>query len=136
MLLTAAEYPSIRAVLDVSLDAIALPDSVIELPIYGGSAELEIMRRDPLADTRTGVDKRRVMNAIIYLTAAYLAPAIPQIASESLGDYSYSRSNVDWMKLAAELRSRAESELSAVISSTDTTPIPSFFGVAQGRRGA
>ena len=135
-LLTAAEYPSIRAALDVGLDAVALPDSIIELPIYGGSAELEILRRDPDAYERTGLNKRRVMNAIIYLTAAYLAPAIPKITSETLGDYSYGRQVVDWTKLAIEMRSRADQELSAVTQGSGTIAIPSMFGVASGRRGA
>ena len=134
--LTAAEYASIRAALDVSLDADALPDSIIELPIYSGSAELEIYRRDPELYSRTGVHKRRCINAMILLTAAYLAPAMPQITSETLGDVTHGYETINWIKLAAELRGRADSELSSVISATSVTPVPSMFSVATGGRGA
>jgi hypothetical protein len=134
--LTAAEYPSIRAALDVSLDADALPDDIIELPIYAGSAELEVYRRDPDLYSRTGVHKRRCVNAMIFLTAAYLAPAMPQITSETLGDVTYGFETINWMKLAGELRERADSEIAAVISTVNANSAPSMFGLATGGRGA
>ena len=134
MFLTAAEYPSIRAALDVGLDDEALPDSIIELPIYSGAAELEILRRVPDLYTKSGVDKRKCINAMILLTAAYLAPAMPQITSETLGDVSRSYQSIDWLKFAAELRGRADGTI-VELTTGARAAIPTLFSVASGRRG-
>lgn len=135
MLLTAAEYSSIRAALDVGLDDEALPDSIIELPIYSGAAELEILRRIPDLYTRNGIERRKCVNAMILLTAAYLAPAVPQITSETLGDVSRNYQAIDWLKFAAELRGRADSMM-VELTIGKSTAIPSLFSLASGRRGS
>jgi hypothetical protein len=136
MLLTADLYPSVRAVLDISLDDTALPDEIIEKPVFAGGAELDVLERDSLAETRTGTTRRHLINAAIYFCAARLAPAIPSIVSENLGDYSYSRSAVDWNKRAASLLAQAEQEIAAVVSpGSSSASYPTFFAVASGSRG-
>jgi hypothetical protein len=138
-LLTSLEYPSIRAAIDISLDATVLPDSIIGLPIYADAAEQDVLRRDPTAEDRTGVELQHVTNAAIYLCAALLVPAVPQISGETTsGQHSYTRKLVDVDDLAATLRARADAELAAVL--TPSTPPssasrPTLFGLASGRRG-
>lgn len=134
-LLTASEYPAIRAAIDVSLDATLLPDSVIALPIYAGAADTDVQSRDPLWASRTGTALQRLVNAAIYLAAASLCPAIPQIIQEQTTEHTYQRRSVDWTALAGELRGRAEAELAAVIESDAQIERPTMFTVGIGRRG-
>ena len=136
MLLTAADYPSVRAVLDITLDADSLPDSIIELPVYAGSAEADVAAKDPLYATRTGTDKLHIRNALILFCAARIAPAMPSITAETQGPYVQARSPVDWMKRQAELTGRAESEIAAVLTPTQSTvKYPTFFTTGYGTRG-
>ena len=135
-LLYEADYPAVRAALDVQLTSRELPDSVIGLPLYVGAAEAEILVRDPLAATRTGAAWQHIVNATVLLTAALLAPALPAITSERFSEYSYDR-DVDWLALAAALRRRAETELAFVLTPTAPTVAsrPTIFAVATGTRG-
>lgn len=135
-LLSAADYPAIRAAIDVSLTARVLPDSVIGLPIYVDAAEAEILTRDPLAESRTGAALQHVTNAAVLLTAALLAPALPGYTAEDFSEYSYQR-KTDWATRAAELRKRAEAELAAVLEPENPTTAskPTMFTTAPGTRG-
>ena len=133
-LLTSADYPAIRAALDVHLDAALLPDSVIALSVYHTAAEMEVTRRVPDAATRTGEDATRVKLAAIYLCAAALAPALPRILSQSLEGHFFSIQAASWQDLAARLTAQAHEHLQAV---TGVTPMMSAFHFtrAAGRRG-
>lgn len=135
-LLSAADYPAIRAAIDVSLTARVLPDSVIGLPIYVDAAEAEVLARDPLAESRTGAALQHVTNAALLLVASFLAAAMPGYTAEDFSDYSYQRKD-DWAARAAELRQRAEAELAAVLAASAPTTYnrPTMFTVASGRRG-
>lgn len=136
-ILTPADYGAVRAALDLSLDARVLPDNVIALDIYLGAAERQILARDPQAPYRSDDDLIRVKNAITFLTAALIAPVVPQITNERLGDQSYTRQPIDWAKRAEELRARAEHEILAVVEPGQPTKavMPRLFTVAHGRRG-
>jgi hypothetical protein len=135
-LLTTAEYPAIRAAIDVSLDSAALPDATIALGIYAGAAELDVISRDPLALSRTGAELAHVTNAAIYFCAARLIVALPQILRETFADHSYERGQTDIAQRAGELRALATAEIETVISPTDTTPaMPTMFTVGTGDRG-
>lgn len=135
-LLTTADYPAIRAALDVSLTARDLPDSVIGLAIYVGAAEAEVLVRDPVAASRIGAEKQHLVNAAVFLTAAYLAPALPALTKERFAEYSYEQ-EVDWLARAADLRRRFEAELAAVLAPNDaaTYSRPTMFTTAAGTRG-
>jgi len=130
------DYGAVRAALDTSLDQAALPDATIGLPIFLDAADLEIKRRDPQWASRSGDAATHLKNAAISMTAALLAPAVPAVASERLGDYQYQRQAVDWTARAAELRQLAEQELNAYLETSTTTPDrPTMFAVASGTRG-
>lgn len=137
-ILTSTSYPAIRQALHVSLTPESLPDAMISLDIYMGAAEAEVVRRDPLAASRTGAELLHIKNAIIFLVAAYLAPAIEMVLSESIpgGGYRYQRPEVNWKDRAESLMARYESELAAVLApvgsdeARSSSARPTFFGVA------
>lgn len=135
-ILTPDDYDAVRAALDTTLDDELLPDSVIGLSIYVDAAELEIKRRDSDAESRTGDDAKRIKNATIYMVAALIAPALPRIVSETIGESSYRRQDVDWQAVARDLRSRSDEELVRVIESDPVTSArPTIFSRATGQRG-
>lgn len=140
-ILQAADYPAIRAALDVDLNAQALPDAVISQDIFLGAAEAELLERVPDAADKTGDDLKRVKRALVWLTAAYLAHSVVRITSMNIQtrDMSYSRQAFDPDEKQAELRRRAEVEIGALLeqSGSDVTSYdtPTFFAVARGYRG-
>jgi hypothetical protein len=135
--LSASSFDAVRAALDLSLDAGSLPDDLIQSDLYAPTAEAELLERDPLASTYAeGTDKkRRATNAAILLTAAYLAPSLPSIAEEKLGDWQMRQTAPDFTKLAASLRGRAAREINMNVYGTSTRPLQAFW-LASGRRGA
>jgi len=125
--ITPAEYPAIRAALDISLDASNLPDAVIALPQYAGQAELWIAANDPNSVSYFPGSEERIRTTIaaIYACAAYIVPALPNITSESYGDaMRYTRKEVDMAVLEANLWSRARGALPNLTSSTPQTGKP------------
>lgn len=138
-LITSADYPAVRAALDVSLSESELPDGVISQGIYAGAARSEVLERVPTAESETDVDTiERLSRAVIYLTAARLAPAVVRITSISItsGDRNYSRQTFDPTERAAQLRAMAEQELSEVEEPDEETPArPPMFALASGQRG-
>ena len=137
-ILSSTDYPAIRAAPDVGLNAQQLPDAIIGEDIFVGAAEAELLRRVPDAASRTGDDLKRVERALVWLTAALLAPSVVRITSLSVQtrDLSYSRQTFDPEKKAAELRGRAESEIVMLLTPGEATPSrPTMFTVAAGYRG-
>jgi hypothetical protein len=135
-LLTAADWQEVREQIDISLDAVTLPDAIVGRDAYAGAAMREVVSRDPSAETRTGAAGARVRLAAIYLTAARLCPAVPALTRETHGETTYQRLALDPAKRAEQLRSLAEEELSAVLEPDDATPYrPTMFSLASGRRG-
>lgn len=137
VLLTADLHDRVRRALDTSLDADSLPDEVIDNDLYALAAEAEVVFRDPLATTyAVDTDQRnRSEHAVAFITAARLAPALPQLLSETLGDWKYQLAEKDLTKLAARLRGLAERELARNLSPNGyPETLPSFW-LAAGRRG-
>lgn len=128
-LLDASSFAQIRAALDLSLDAASLPDDLIQQPIYGPAAEAEVLERDPNAAgyLEGTAAKQRAINAAVFLTAAYLAPSLPAISQEKLGDWQMSQTPPDLTVLAASLRARAAREISLNVNGTTTAPLPAFW---------
>jgi hypothetical protein len=136
--LDAGSFDQVRACLDLSLDAASLPDELIAQPVYAPDAEAEVLERDVNAATYADgtVAKQRATNAAVFLTAARLAPSLPAIASEKLGDWQMSQTPPDLAKLAASLRGMAARQISLNVNGTTSAPLPSF-GLAKagcGRR--
>lgn len=132
LLLSSANFDEVRAAIDVSLDSDMLPDDVISLGIFQLAAEHEVLRREP---TAASTDPHAVRAAIL-LTAARLAPRIPQYVVTAFDDIRLQRAPADWSRLAAELRQQAEVELAAIDGAVSTTSTrPTFFAVASANRG-
>lgn len=137
-ILTAADYPAIRAALDVELDAEALPDDMINMSIYRAAADQDVIDLDPLAESRTdGTEVARVKRAAIYFCAARLAPVVPRIQRMTMGgDTSFERSVFDPQQRAGELRAMARDEIDEILTPAEDAPRkPTFFSKASGRRG-
>lgn len=133
-ILTPADFPAVRAAIDVGLDSAALPDAVIALPIYQGAAERAIAAKVPGWDSLTGDLAARVEAATIYLTAALLCPAVPQLTRETMPDYAYQALVSDPSARAAQLTRLADAELAVVLGETGQDALPTFFTLAYGRR--
>jgi hypothetical protein len=127
----------IRAALDLTLDENALPNETIQMPIYGPSGELDTLAADPNAATYAldSAQWQRAVNAVVYFTAARLAPRLPQILRERLGDYEYQRQAWDGAAKAAELRGLAQEEIAANIESDGEVEPLTGFWLASGCRG-
>lgn len=137
-ILSTADYPAIRAALDVSLNEQQLPNATIGQGIFLDAAEAELLRRVPTAAGMTGANLARVKRALVWLTAAYLAHSVVRITSLSVTtrDLSYSRQTFDPDEKAAELRARAEGEIGQLVEPAAATPArPVMFTLAPGYRG-
>lgn len=136
-ILTTADYPAIRAALDVGLNEAQLTNATIGQDIFVGAAESELLRRVPDAASKVGEDLKRVKRALVYLTAALLAHSVVRVTSMSIQtrDLSYSKQTFDPDEKAAELRGRAEVEIAALVSPNTTTPeMPRMFTLAGAYR--
>jgi len=137
-ILSTDDFPSIRGILDTTIEASDLPDAVIALSVYAARAELLLLQRDSLALTRTGVAAQHIKLAAIFFTASLLAPAIPAITSFKADEVQYART-IDWGARASELRSLAEAEVDAVLYAgfEDDADRPTAFTTAgAGRSGS
>lgn len=133
--LSAADFPAVRAVLDVSLDTATLPDATLSQPVYLQAAEAELLALDPLVATRVGTEGERVKRAGIYLLAARVAPAIPRLTGEGFEDYRYQTEAMDWERRADHLRALARAEIALLLAQAATDRRPTIFTVATGDRG-
>lgn len=136
-ILSSDQYGLIRQAIDTSLTADDLPLSVISAPIYMDAAEAEVQRRDPAWASRSGAAQLALQRAVIFLTAAYLAPALPALRSEAYPEgYRYERQGVDYAARAAELRALADAEVASIVTPEEAAPLrPITFAAASGRRG-
>jgi hypothetical protein len=136
-LLTASEYPAIRAAIDVTLDSELLPDATIGLPLYAGAAEAWVLSRLPTADSLAEPARTAAVRAAMWRCAALLVPAVPQIVSESTqADHAYTRQGLDIAKRVAQLMALAEEALAEATPADDVgAPMPTMFTLATGGRG-
>lgn len=141
-IIAVADFPEVRAALDVSLDITNLPDSVIALDIYRGRATDWVISRNPAAASWSGsVDAPSIAirRACILATAALLAPSLPWLIQETFEhQVSYKRQETDLQMLVSDLWSQANAQIDlslpddGVVTTGGGKP---FFTVARGRRG-
>lgn len=141
-LLSATDWPAIRACIDVSLTVDDVPDSVIALPQYQGAGEARVLLRFPAALALLGAELTRAHAAAVLFTAALVAEALPRITQEGLGRRSYTatiaHATADMLSIAANLRARAEAELAEIALAQGTyfaVVQPRMFAIARGSRG-
>ena len=137
-LLDSSLYDDIRLALDTNLEADAIPDEIIEAVAYLPTAERYVLARDPLAASRTGVEKDARDRAIIYKTAALLSRMIPQIRQTNMAGHTATFVHAE---TAAERTSRLEAMASEELDTYLLTPVnlaanaPLFVTTVSGRRG-
>jgi hypothetical protein len=132
-LLTTTIFPDVRALLDLSLDERSLPDSVIQLNVFGHAAERELLVAYPDAEDDPNQDS--VLHALALLTASKIAPSLPSIVREHTETHQIERARVDYAVLGDQLRAQALEVLGTLQSAVSVTEIPVFFTVASGYRG-
>jgi len=128
-------YPAIRAALAADLTASVLPDSVIALPIYTTVAEMAIQALDPLWASRDDNENAILQLAAIYWCASLIAPALPRLLKESIGqgDYSYQADLLPVKDLIALLRANATALANQVTAGSPDVR-PTLFTTAPGLR--
>jgi len=135
---TSADYPAIRAVLDVTVTPARLPDDVIAAIPNVPSAEAEVARRlGEVVITAGAVERAKA--AVILLTAARLVPSVPQIVQRRLGNSLLHVQPRDIDKRVQELRRQAVVEISAAkvleapVGTIVVVPPPTFVLAGGGR---
>jgi hypothetical protein len=133
--ITPADFPSIRAAIDVSLTAGSLSDEIIALPIYSGQAEQAVLARVPDADTASAARQAHLHNAALLYAAASLVFAIPSFIREQGPEFAIQVQRIDPAVLAADLRNRADAELLAGAVAGTVSLVQTMFTVVPGTRG-
>lgn len=137
-ILEVGDFPSIRAVIGIDVDATQLPDATIQLPVFQFAGESAVKAAVPDWETKTGDDAIHIENAAIYYIAALIVPAMPHLVAERAPDgQNYQRVPINPTAFAAELRARAADEIAQVETpgTSNTADKPRTFSVASGRRG-
>lgn len=139
-LLSSADYPTIRAAMDVSLNDRTLPDEIIGLDIYTGAAERRLASELEMTTAAvaglTGESKTIAVSVAVQFAAASLCMAIPNIRRKNLGgDVDLFIEN-DWRMRADVLTGSALVELEELkgLLGLDSRMVPRFFSVVHGTR--
>ena len=114
-ILTVEDYVEIRALIDTQIDADVLPDSVIEMDVFLGAAEDDVLAEVPDAASKVNGELRRIKRAITCYTAAYLVESYLPYSYGRLGEIWFTRTReVGPAELAQRLLLRAEQDLEEV----------------------
>ena len=141
-ILAFADYPAVRAAVDVSLTTANLPDATIALDIYAGAAVRDVTDRYPgaAAVTTPASTQLKITAAAVYFCAARLAIPLAGVIVSSLSvstrDQGFSRPPYNGEKRREDLLALAEDELADILEPAEETPNrPTMFTVASGTRG-
>jgi hypothetical protein len=141
-ILGAADYPTIRGLLDSTIGPSELPTARIEQDPYLPFAEVRAKALDPGWEARLDLDDDtalRLRLATACLAAAHLCPVMPAIMAETFVDYRYQRQPRDWVARQQELEAQASGLFSGYLALPDTTgDVPGnffAFGRATADRG-
>ena len=126
-LIEETDYPSIRALIDISLGEAQLPGSVIGLDDFKGAAEREVQAQTSAEDAHAKLAAR-------LICAALLVRSVPKLQSEHIAGGSYQREATDWEAHIQNLYDRAGREIALANgeSSEDEieSTLPTMFAVA------
>ena len=117
--LTDDELDSVRRAIDVDLDADVLPNEIIKDRVYLGRAAQKILSMDPLAESRIGVQEDAIILAMIFQTAAYLVPALPQLITEQFVDYRARFDPMSQVEQMQRLNSAVDEQIQIAIATDD-----------------
>ena len=125
-ILSSADYPQVRAIIDPSLDENTLPDSILSMDIYQGRAESEVKSMDPDAETRTGEDLNKIKRAVILLMASYYLESLPDKTASKIETMSFSSWHKRLETRIAQMRSQAAALVREVLANNSTSGKQSF----------
>lgn len=140
-ILATADYPAIRAAVDISLTTANLPDATIALDIYAGAAVRDVIDRYPGAAAVTvAATQLKITAAAVYFCAARLAIPLTGVIVSSLSvstrDQNWSRVAYNGEKRREDLLALVEAELADILEPDEETPNrPTMFRLAPGYRG-
>lgn len=137
-ILPESRYDDVRAALDPTLDDAALPSEVIGSDVYQGAAERWLLALDPLAATRTGLEKDAVERALVYQIAGLLSPAVPITRQINLAGQSQTFAPSETgPERTARLLGAAFGEVVGYLPSVADAAIvsPVIFTTVSGQRG-
>lgn len=119
-----ANYESVRKAIDVSLDDVTLPDSIIGLDIYAGEASRYIDRH--LTPEQQAAQPESTNTAAIYYAASFLCTALRQVRRERMAGGELEYQVIDILAKGTELLGKAGLTISAIIvaSEPDILPVP------------
>lgn len=130
-LITSADYPSIRALIDISLAEAQLPGSVIGLDDFAGAASREVQAQTTEENAHSKLAAR-------LICAALLVPVVPKLKSQSIPGGSFEREATDWSAHIQSLYDRAGLEISLAKGEDGQADIaaslPTMFTVAGAPR--
>lgn len=136
VVLTSADYPSIRQAIDIRLDEIDIPDTTIALDIYAGFAVRRVVGRLP-NPYDVSLDPT-VKTACIFSCAALLIPAMKQIQNEQIAGHEKTFKVIDWDKKIRELEGRIDQIVGSILVTIggvgSNIAMPGFFTVAKANR--
>jgi hypothetical protein len=128
----------VRKALDVSLTETSLPDEVILTPIYAGAARRAVLAADSTVEAINPLVEpdrwRSALAATAFLTAAKIAPSLPQIVERVVGDNRLRREKWDVDAAVKRLNAAAAIEIASLTDAeSSSTRIAHFWTVAGGR---
>jgi len=129
-------YNDVRSVIGLDITSAILPDDVLALPTFEGEAE-RFIEKYLTSDQYENPDyTSQVDTAAVYYLASLAAPTIPEVSSERIAGGSITYKNVDRMKQAEILKSRAVDILGEIDVATGESAAatnPNIFTVAPRR---
>lgn len=137
-ILTSADWPDVRDAIDTQMDTNVLPNATIARNIFSGAADQDVLKIDPLAESRTDEDGNRVKRAAIYFCAARLIDVVfqPTSLSATTRDLRWSRQLTPAEAKANKLKGMAVEEINAILfPDTTAQSMPRVFSSVSGTRG-
>lgn len=139
--ITTADYPAIRAAIDVTLDN-RPSDATITASAVADDAERELENLGYDHSEYGAADQALVKRAAVLTAAALLAPSLRSVLSQTItrNGVSYTIDRFDAEARAADLRARAADILddvtpNATASDSAAESRPTLMVVASSRRG-
>jgi len=134
----ATHFDSVRRAIDVDLTPEDLSDDVIGDDIYLTRAANQVLALDPDAESRENEAEAAIQRATIFLLAALLIPAMPQIVSEQYVDYRVKFDQLTQAERIQDLRNQAAAEIALAIGDEERGAYPRMpgFSLARGGRRA
>lgn len=121
----AADCEQVRKAIDISLTSSELTDETIKLDIYKGDAEAAIDDAlSNLTNDQKTAQAADIKRAVMNLTAAYIAPKVPHLTSETLEGDKWTFQNKDYSLISEQLENKASVIVARILKAVAVAPAP------------